>query len=78
MNKQVKFGKIKSTLLSLLFCAIFVFSSGCSSLVKALAREAIDDGKHAKIKNQSFAGHFRDATLEDLAGIQPVIVKNRD
>ena len=78
MNKRVKYGEITSTLLPLLFCTIFVFSSGCSSLVKALAREAIDDGKHAKIKNQSFAGHFRDATLEDLAGIQPVIDKSRN
>ena len=54
-----------------------VFSSGCSAFVKAIARECIDDGKHAKIKNQSFARHFGDALLEDMAGIQPVIDKTK-
>ena len=62
-----------------LFTAIFltIVSSGCSALVKATARECIDDGKHAKIKNQSFAKHFEDAMLEELSGIQPVIDKSK-
>jgi hypothetical protein len=57
-----------------IFMAI-IFSSGCSALVQAIARECMDDGKHAKIKDQSFANHFKDALLEDLSGIHPVIDK---
>ena len=78
MNKRVKSRVIVNTVLCLIFCAIIAFSSGCSPLVKALAREAMDDGKHAKIKNQSFAQHFKDAMLEDLSGIHPVIDKSKD
>ena len=78
MNRRIKSKSIVTVILYFIIFTMITFSSGCSALVKALAREAMDDGKHAKIKNQSFAGHFKDAMLEDLSGIQPVIDKSND
>lgn len=75
--KRIKSGKIVTIFLYLGIFMTVAFSSGCSALVKAVAREAMDDGKHAKIKNQSFARHFEDALLEDLSGIHPVIDKSK-
>jgi hypothetical protein len=60
-----------------IFITIFFFF-GCSAFVKAIGRECIDHGKHAKIKNQSFSRHFKDAFFEDMAGIQPVIDKSKE
>lgn len=77
MNVHLKSKTFVTAVLYLCIFAVITFSSGCSALVKALAREAIDDGKHAKIKNQSFAQHFKDAMLEDLSGIQPVIDESK-
>jgi hypothetical protein len=74
-------GKSKSFVKVILYvciCAAFLFSSGCSACVKALARELMDDGKYATIKNKSFASHFKDAVLEDLSGIQPVVDKSKN
>ena len=76
-----KRGKRKSVMTVILYLCIFAaiaFSSGCSACVKALARELMDDGKHATIKNKSFASHFKDAVLEDLSGIQPVVDKSKN
>lgn len=76
-----KYGIRKPVVIVVLYMCIFgaiAFSSGCSACVKALAREMMDDGKHATIKNKSFAGHFKDAVLEDLSGIQPVVDKSNN
>ncbi len=77
MNEHIKSKTFVTSILYLCIFIIIAFSSGCSPLVKALAREAMDDGRHAKIKNQSFAEHFKDAMLEDLSGIHPVIDKSK-
>lgn len=77
MNERNKSGAIVTIMLFMSIFMAIVFSSGCSACFKALARECIDDGKHAKIENQSFGGHFKDAVFEDMAGVQPVIVKNK-
>ncbi|MBN1972030.1 MAG: hypothetical protein JW787_00205 [Sedimentisphaerales bacterium] len=77
MNKILKSQPVVNILLYLFVLVIISLSSGCSACFKALAREMIDDGKHAKIKSQSFAEHFKDAMLEDLSGIQPVINKSK-
>lgn len=78
MYEHIKSGRIVILFLFAVVFVTIVFSSGCSALVKATARECIDDGKHAKIKNQSFARHFGDAMLEELSGIQPVIDKSKN
>jgi len=76
MNKE-KYKSILTVFLCLFVCFIIVLSSGCSSFVKAIGREFMDDGKHAKIENQSFSSHFKDAFLEDLSGIQATVDKTK-
>ena len=76
MNKK-KYKSVISVILCLFVGLMLTLSSGCSSLVKALGRECIDDGKHAKIENQSFSSHFKDAFFEDMSGIQPTIDKTK-
>ncbi|MBN2591575.1 MAG: hypothetical protein JXA96_17040 [Sedimentisphaerales bacterium] len=78
MNERIKSRSIATIFLYIAIFTAIVFSFGCSSFVKAIAREGMDDGKHAKIKNQSFSRHFKDAVLEDMSGIQPVIDKSKN
>lgn len=78
MNERIKSKRIVTIFLYLVIFMTIIFSTGCSSFVKAIGRECIDDGKHAKIKNQSFSRHFKDAFFEDMAGIQPVIDKSKN
>ena len=75
MNKFAK--SVLTIVLGLTISWMLIFSSGCSALTKAIAREFMDDGKHATIENKSFARHFKDAFLEEASGIQPTIDKTK-
>ena len=75
MNKFVK--SVLTIVFGLVVFGTLIFSSGCSALTKAIAREFMDHGKHATIENKSFSRHFKDAVLEEVSGIQPTVDRTK-